>query len=508
MPVAPSGYRTKAFAYEEFMGLDVSRDRYALDTGQKQHLVRMEGGYCDPRGTIIRDHGVFKRGSENQPIEHIAFYGRDLACYVRRDGGGLSLCAENSGQLLVDPEVFPVSSVVSSTVFNGKVLFASADQPMRVFDGVKFTNNTSELDPRAAYVTAVQRRLAIAGIPGRPTEIWLSRVDNENVMPEDDKNNKEVTRAAFIDIRNIIATADEVKGLGVFETNRLAIFTNDQVVIYAIDPSYERWGLDDKANVRIGTISHNTIRQAGTDLIFCSRVGVHSLKRSDANGTTIYSVPMSTKVEDMYRRFVNGVERPEQINAVFDQDNQQYHVFFPQAGGVISYRLTLTLNPFEDGEHKWSTSAFLNARCGAQLGGVTLFGTHGGVYQIAQKYQYSDPSIHKKLGIIQPDFVAETPVLWHGTLTENKHTASLVLQATGQGEIIIEAFDEKNRSLWAKTVALDEEGVDGNFSAVALPEQYEIPFEHQYRGVWLRFTGKSKGIIKIIGFAVIVRKEQ
>ena len=42
---------------------------------------------------------------------------------------------------------------------------------------------------------------------------------------EEEAITEEVTRAAFIDISNLIGTADEITGLGAFEANRLAVFT-------------------------------------------------------------------------------------------------------------------------------------------------------------------------------------------------------------------------------------------------------------------------------------------
>jgi hypothetical protein len=40
---------------------------------------------------------------------------------------------------------------------------------------------------------------------------------------------------------------------------------------------------------------------------------------------------------------------------------------------------------------------------------------------------------------------------------------------------------------------------------VPLNKQYERKFEHRYRGVKFRFTVKGSGLVRIVGFAVIVR---
>ena len=67
--------------------------------------------------------------------------------------------------------------------------------------------------------------LLLGGFKDRPTVIEFSRVDNPDIFLEEEAITEEVTRAAFIDISNLIGTADEITGLGAFEANRLAVFT-------------------------------------------------------------------------------------------------------------------------------------------------------------------------------------------------------------------------------------------------------------------------------------------
>ena len=52
---SPSGVKTKTFAYEDFQGLDTSRDITSLDTGKQQHLTKILNATCDWRGQIVRD---------------------------------------------------------------------------------------------------------------------------------------------------------------------------------------------------------------------------------------------------------------------------------------------------------------------------------------------------------------------------------------------------------------------------------------------------------------------
>ena len=315
---APSGVKTKIYPYEDFQGIDASRDKGALDTGQKQHLISIVNGYADFRGSIVRDPGATQRTSGDALIKHVAFFGRDLAVWAQKDGGGTTLKSERSlanpvrlidlklksdnsgveqdtsgayrptGDLVnytvvfetvanypdmtsfnwgvdalgtpvysievafdktytpvaltdsntntvkvaldfiynkvtvknqgtaaqdftafydwlvaqqtngaqqayylfgrrvdVSPqsgahqttEVYPQSAIVTTTVYNNKVIFASRDYPMYSYDGFQFKVIEAKSDPRPAYVVSVQRRLATAGQPGRRTIIDFSRVD-------------------------------------------------------------------------------------------------------------------------------------------------------------------------------------------------------------------------------------------------------------------------------------------------------------------------------------------
>lgn len=490
---APSGVNVKVYPYEDFMGIDASRDKGALDTGQKQHMVEILDGFADWRGTLVRDPGAEQRTEGNKYIKNVQFFGRDLAVWAQIDGGGTSLKSERDH---IKEEVYPRSAVVTSTIYNSKVVFASRDFGMYQYDGFAWRVIDAQSDPRPAYVVSVQRRLAIAGMPGKRTIIDFSRVDDEEVFTDDeDDNATQVTKAADIDVANIIGTADEIKGLGVFENSRLAVFTNDQTLVYQLHPDYTQWQIDDKANIKVGTISHNTIVQANADLLFCSRDGVHSLRRSETNGITIYTVPMSNKIDLIYRELVKQVDEPESINAFYDQDEGQYHIFFP-VSNQITKRLTLSLNPMQGGESKWSSGSFLNATCGSQLGGKTLLGTTGGVWERAKIEDEVEFS---------PEMVVTTPILWQGAINDTKESYSFILQATGKGELQVEAFDERGRYLSALQFLIEDGGADDKFPDVPLSRQYERKFEHRYRGVQFRFSTKGKGLLKIIGFAVQVR---
>lgn len=489
-----AGIYVKPYIYDGWSGLDTSRDESAQETGERQSLVTLNNGHADWTGAIFRDPGATKRGGENKLITHINFFGRDLSAWAQEDGGGVTLKSESGHEAL---EVYPQNAVVSSTVFNGVLTFASKDQSLYTYDGIKFTevpNTKDNLGP--AYITTIQRRLAVAGGLNR-TVVDLSRVDRNGVFSKDEPEEEgSVLKAADIDIRNFIGTSDEIKGLGAFETNRLAVFTRDKTLIYRIDPDFTQWTIEDKSNIQVGTISHNSIVSAGSDILFASREGVHSIRRSDANGLTIYSVPMSNKVKELYRRLVKSVTDLETISGWYDQDNGQYHLHFPRTS-VLCTRLTLTLNPVPGQTSTWSTSTFLNARCGRQLGETTIIGTSGGIYEVG-RLEDLDSEIY-------PDTEIETPIFWHGDIVSEKETHSVTIHASGKGTLTIRAISDEGRELQAFTLEIDSQAEDDNFTGIALSQQYERPFQHKYRGVRFNITMAGSGLVRLIGIAVSVK---
>ena len=494
-----SGVSAKTFAYENFQGLDTSRDITSLDTGKNQHLAKCLNATIDWRGQIVRDASCkFRKGQFK--INHVRFFGKDELCWVEETGAGLNFRSERDHVL---ENVHPTAAIVTSTVFNQSVQFAARSRAMYRYDGINFTRNLSpsinEMMP--SYITSVQRRLAVAGIPGRETQVHLSRVDQDEIFPDDeDETSTNVLRAGFVDVANLLGTADQITGLGTFEQNRLVVFTSDRAIIYRIDPDIDRWTVDDNANINIGCVSHNTIVNAGTDLIFCSRSGIHSIKRSEENGILVFSYSLSDKIDILFRELFKSVENKETISAVFDQDTAQYHVFFPQPGGELCKRLTLAMNP-EAGEPqpKFSTGNFLNARCGAFLGGTLILGTTGGIYEVLEIEEEIDDAFTPEMEVI-------TPLLWHGTLEDIKETRSVIIQAAGKGTIEMDATDEDGRVLGSLLFEVNDTSDDNYMEDVPLSKQYERSWSHRYRAAQYRLKAKGGGgLLRIIGFAVTIR---
>jgi len=496
---SPGGVKIKTFPYEDFQGLDTSRDITSLDTGKQQHLAKLNNATCDWRGQIVREPSA-KLRKGTTVVNHVRYFNSTQTVFVEETGSGISFRSESDHVL---EDVHPKTAIVSSTVFNQKVQFACRERPMYMYDGTIFKRNQSrainELKP--AFCTSIQRRLVVAGINGKETQVHFSRVDQDEIFPDDEEETStNVLRAGFVDIANLLGTADKITGLGTFEQNRLVVFTSDKAIIYKIDPSISNWLLDDNAYVNIGCISHNTIQNAGTDLLFCSRSGIHSVKRSEDNGLLVYSYSLSDKVDILYRELFASCPDPEKISAVFDQDSAQYHVFFPQSGDFLCKRLTLSMNP-EGGQPqpKYSQGDFLNARCGDFLNGKLILGTTGGIYEILQPEEIDKDAVTPSLAIT-------TPLLWHGSLEETKETHSIVIQASGKGIINLDAQDLYGRTIGSLVIEVDDTSDDNYFQDVPLSRQYERSWKHRYKAAQYRITTTGgAGLLRVIGFAVTVR---
>ena len=492
---APSGVKLTTHSYHNFQGVDSSRDKSSLDTGDEQHLVDCINATCDWRGTVVRDNGSKLRRTTIGTIRHIAFYGRDLAVWAETQDQGMALIAENGAELI---DIYDVDAVVSSTVFGGKTVFASRSKPLEYFDGTEFKQSESANIQDPAFAVTIQNRLVIAGGGGSATKVKVSRVDDAQKFPEDEEPDAEqVTKAIYFDIGNVIGSQGSIMGLGKFEQSRLVIFTEDQGVVYEISTDNQKIAIDDSIIINAGTISHNTIKSVGDGVFFCARDGVYRIVRSSSNGITANIEPMSAKVTRLYRKLVNQVSNPEDISAHYDQDEHQYHIFFPRSNTQCS-RLTIALAPSDEPEeNKWSTGDFHNIQCSSSLGGVTLTGANGQLWE----YRYSEDVVDE-----YPTAVVTTPILWHGTMTENKQSHSMLLQAIGKGDIEVEAFDDTGRVLSTHKFQIQDESVDGEFPDVPLSRQFNRKLEHRYKGIQLKFTITGKGLIQILGVAINIKK--
>jgi hypothetical protein len=500
---APIAINSQATTYYGFRGIDRSRDIAAMERQKEQNFWRLDNCYVDYRGQLIRDPKFFLHtGSNRFPVKSLRFYNREGVVFAEEDAANTHLASDRGHRI---DGAFPKDAIVTMTNFKGKVHIFSADTRMYRYDGFEFSTSTASIKP--SFGVPIQRRLAVAGFKDRPTTIEFSRVDNPDIFLSEEAPTEEVTRASFIDISNLIGTADQITGLGTFEANRLAVFTKDQTLVYIIDPDFEQWQLDSRANLRIGCISHNTISNAGSDLLFCSRRGVHSIMRSEANGITIAEASLSDEVEPLYQELVKTTPDPSMISAVYDQDTQTYHIFFPRPGGTHTKRLSMNFRAGYE-MRNFQLGDTLLPRCGTFLGGRLMFGTADGVYEATDRVVNQDTGL---ADLRRSPMIAETPVLWLGDFVGTKRTHTLILQAAGRGRLFIDAMDESDRPMGSIEVNLDRLEGDKHWGDAPLSSDYTFPFNHLFRGLRLRFRTEETDTasdVTVISFAFLMHKER
>ena len=504
--IAPAGVKLDIHSYEMFTGWDTSKDVTTMDSGKGQALTLLQDGHADWRGQLVRDAAAVplekiladSEAPDPEYITHVAFYSRDVVVFAGPGKTGSMVFSTSSGHTFQSD--FANDSVISSTVFNLELwLFARGQYPV-AYNGSSWRRGTSKLVTEGkAYTTVVQRRLIIAGCACHPTQVDISRVDNGDIFYVDEQADEEsVLRAGFIDIGNLVGTGEVVTGVSAFEQNRLVIFTQDRALLYRLDPDIDKWLVDDRANINVGCVAHNTIVHAGTDLMFGSRYGVHTMRRSIDNGLTIFSASLADKIRRDYRKAVNAQSNKEDITGVFDQDNARLHLFFPITPRPEGVRLSLDLTPANsEDEPTWATASNTFARCGAFLAGRLIFGSPSGVFEVLDDDDDTIP---------QPEMVIETPMLWLGSMVLDKAIRSLILQASGDAELLIEVYDDLGRQLKSIRTVATSGSSSRSFPVVPLDRQYEIPLRVRARGIQLRISASGSGLFRINGFALTTEK--
>ena len=499
---SPSLISSRLSAYYGFTGVDRSRPVIGMDDGKKQPLFELHNGHAKWTGTLVRDAGLKLRTRvEEGEVIHQDFFNRTGLGYAVQTGKAINLYSERSPASFED--AFTVNQPVSSVMFAGQLIFTSAGFPMIMTDGFSFKKNTSQINP--GFGVAIEGRLYVAGVPSTPAKVEVSKVfvnnGDENISEPDQAVTTAADRADFIDLSNVIGTADEITGLARFETNRLAIFTNDQCVVFKVDPDVSNWEIDSRANVQLGAVSHNAIAQVGSDIIFCSRHGVHSLIRSSENGITIDTLTLSYEIENLYKEFLRACIGPRFVTCTYDQDLGRLHIFFPMADGNHKQLVAEFRRGYD--ALTWASSDAGAARCGAFLAGSMTFGTTFAIYDRLDELIQLNPLDDVTDDFIRPQLMIKTPILWHGQIDELKESRALVVQAAGNGSVQITAYDEEGQEVLTEIIHIERR--DDNptgFPSDSLDLQFRIPFQLRYRGLQLQFESQDMGDVEILGFAI------
>lgn len=387
----------KLFSYNRFIGLDTVTSPSNMS---ERFLVRLENAYVDFRGQIVRGPLMEKPLTTNSglsanrvnPVLQIAHYGdQDFVQYFFQEASNGTVTATNFKDVVTQTNMFTsdltltpprVITPISIVNFDQKQFAFMAGHDPYYYTGAAFTNaatlsgnqySSLAAYPKGGMAVNILNRLVVAGIPGRETEIHISAQDSFTDWRTNTSSGTtpNATDGAIIDVKNQFTSKDTIKGLAVLEGDKLVVFGQNETLVYLADTNINLWEIARDFRVPIGIFGRNTAVNVGTDVFFCSRFGIHSLKRA-ASGLTLETKTFTREVEDLYQQMVRltpsatdkyrmyvlatspaqGVQPFHEPHAVWDGSIGQYHVFFPQLDFDLndsdqSYaaRLTMTYDP-------------------------------------------------------------------------------------------------------------------------------------------------------------------
>jgi len=472
-----------------------------MERPEAQPLSEIDNLYCSSKGYITNEPSLAPIGTEMGYITHLRYFDdvNDVSVYAIRNGTGTSLRCTN-GESKAE-SIWPAGVSVASAYLNRTLVLAAGQKTMRQFTGAEFKEITSSDIAGARYVCQVSNRLIAAGFDDNPCEIKMSRVNDPMRFESDEQpEDASVLKGARLNIQNLIGSSDRIRGLANFETNKLAVFTGDAVLVYVTNSDYTLWTIDLSSTVRYGTVSHKSIVSVGGDLFFCSSSGVHSMRRSAVNGSTVFTSSMSEDITELYQSLLAQVRNKDDISATFDPVAGRVHIFFP-INNVLSYRLSASVADARTEQDitkvMWSLTTFGGMTCGDYQSGRSLIGTVSGIKEAAPWY-----ATDARRG---PGY-ARFPTLWHNDIFNPKRSLHMVLYAAGAGEVTVTASDETGRELSVVTFVLPKsDQVD--YAGVPLQRQFIKPFSHEYIGLRLKINISANSLIRIFSIGVNTKED-
>jgi len=486
---------------------DVSALEVTPGSGQQQPFWELDNCFVEMSAMVEREAGLYKRTLSVDPanVDQVKFFSSGRLCWIESDGAGMSLAADTGARA---DQVYALEETPTLVRGNGAVYAMCSGYDMYEFDGVNWNTSTAPVLP--GFGVYAKNRLWVAGLPDKPLEVHASRAGSYNIFTENENPESTAkTKAAFIDISEVVGTSDEIVALGTFDGDRLAIFLKNKTIIYKISEDYDLWVLDVRSTMEIGALSPRAICSAGQDLLFGTRSGIHRLSRSDVNGLTVQQRPITRSIKKLYRKLVKDTINPLQISSFFDTDDLALHFFFPRYAGECIRLTAYVDDSFE--LINWSTGSFMKSSCGDALGGDLAFGTFQDGFWVPDNRVINYASItNLDVGPTRAKMRAVTPMLWLGNMYEEKETNSILLHASGTGKIAISAANDDGDTIFTKLIEISPtDGDDTSPSGVPLVDEYRIPFRYKIRGLTLTIETEDEdvGDVHLIGFAVELKKE-
>lgn len=483
------------FPYGNFVGLDTITDKANMSD---RYLTACVHAYVDFRGQINKQDGFYNIASSDANVSAVKHFGLDDIAYFEFDGVNTNAKSTIGASMGL---AFSGDPIIDFTQFSNKMIASAKGQPAIVYNGTTFVQNTNI--PQGGANATILNRMAVADIPGAETEVRLCRLDNLDDWTISGAPTA-ADNGAVIDIRNQLSSRDKIKGLGVLEGDKLAIFCQNETLLYSGQTDITKWEIIRDFRVPIGTIGRNTIVPVGVDLFFCSKFGVHSIRRA-FSGITLETITLSRVVGNLYETLVAELPDGKEPHAVWNPNLGQYVVFWPTADETIWRRLTFTYEPgtgrggFQswayDPEHESNPAIgeLHNIRSASYFSGDYVGGTTADGL-VRQSLRDSGDNV---------DMEVMTPILWQGSPAATKQYRRLFVRAAGTARFKISAYNERGMLLQETEHTPDTSSPFVTVVPEVSPEPViDIPFRHRARGVQFKFTCEQPGTLKILDFAV------
>ncbi|CAB4159207.1 hypothetical protein UFOVP708_64 [uncultured Caudovirales phage] len=521
--------------YSGFSGLNTERGSIALESPNSQAFVELVGLVCTPDGTLTTEPA--RRLIDRSVLGGIVYVAPDApngvaycvtAANPRQRIGGYNFSNSINGQpatrfewtpFVKQPDSRALGQPPSTNAGNGSatpvgtrvesqamlripdrriLLGARAGVPTTASPNVAPWSITGTGLSGLYAATSVQGRIVVLNEAGG-TELLVSRAGDETVWPDQETpGDPSVLKAFFLDVGPVMP--EGAIAVAAFEADKLAVFSQRRCIVYQAGVSLNDWELLKGVETPVGCIGPRAVIAVGDEVFFASERGIHSLRRSDENGVTVFARPVSESIRTRYAELLASVHAGNSalVNMAYDPSSGSLHAFFPLDGEAR--RLTLRLSPERiqsDSPGSWYESVHDNVFCAAWDGRRMLLGCDdGSVYEEVPSQPLLEP----------PPGRAVTPMLWLGSLTEPKQASRLMLLADGVGEVIVRASDDEGRDLGAVEFSLTPPP-DGVSAAQAGERSLTQPFPRRFTGLRLTIEVNPKSRVRIFGLGVIVKED-
>jgi hypothetical protein len=474
----------RIFAYGKLIGLDAVT---APQNMNERLLARVQGAHVDFRGQINKHYASkpYASGATSGVIS-VEHYGPDSVVYAHRNGADIDLRSTTG---VTKPSVYAGATykLIDYTQFLDKLLVVSKDEVAQSWNGTAFADESAI--PEGGCTTTIRNRLVVADIPSANTEVHVSKTDLINFT-----TGSAADDGAIINIRNQLTSKDRIVGLGNYEGDKLAIFCQNETLLYATDKDINNWQIVRDFRVPIGCIGRRTIKNVGTDLFFASPFGVHSIRRA-ANGVTLETVTFSRVVQDIYDSLVAGLPAGREPHAVWNPSLGHYILMFPKADDKWA-SMTFTYEPaLGRGTHQsWNydeTNVWADA---SYFAGNLVFASPG--FGLREENTL-DPTA------FATNFSVMTPVLWQGAPHKKKDYKRLMIRMSGPAELQIRVYDERGNLRQTTTIQPYPPGGSPSPANIEFPP-IDLPCIHKMKGIQLEFLSFDDLELKIVDFALVV----